>query len=155
MFLGLSEDLGDLHGGARVGRAAERARDHAVGAHAREIPVHDAGLAELVAAHERCGARAHLLHADVALFLRLDFYERPGALHDFLAKRLTGNANLIYFNYRHSGERIGRALIGIEFPSPFERDAFLMAIPPQGEGYRLCEPLDDAAASRLAFPCKT
>ena len=88
-------------------------------------------------------------------FLRLDFYERPGALHDFLAKRLTGNANLIYFNYRHSGERIGRALIGIEFPSPFERDAFLMAIPPQGEGYRLCEPLDDAAASRLAFPCKT
>jgi threonine dehydratase len=88
-------------------------------------------------------------------FLRLDFHERPGALHDFLAKRLTGNANLVYFNYRHSGERIGRALIGIEFPSPFERDAFLMAIPAQGEGYRLCEPLDKGAASRLAFPCGT
>jgi threonine dehydratase len=88
-------------------------------------------------------------------FLRLDFYERPGALHDFLAKRLSGNANLMYFNYRHSGERIGRALIGIEFPSPFERDAFLMAIPARGEGYRLCEVLDPAAASRLAFPCKT
>ncbi|QTN30820.1 pyridoxal-phosphate dependent enzyme [Akkermansiaceae bacterium] len=85
-------------------------------------------------------------------FLRLDFYERPGALHDFLAQRLTGNANLMYFNYRHSGERIGRALIGIEFPSPFERDAFLMAIPAQGEGYRLCVPLDADAASRLAFP---
>lgn len=87
-------------------------------------------------------------------FLRLDFHERPGALHDFLAKRLSGNANLVYFNYRHSGERIGRALIGIEFPSPFERDAFLMAIPSQGEGYRLCEPLDKGAASRLAFPGK-
>lgn len=83
-------------------------------------------------------------------FLRLDFYERQGALHDFLATRLTGNANLIYFNYRQSGERIGRALIGIDFPSPFERDAFLMSLPSQGEGYRLCEPLDDALSARLA-----
>ena len=83
-------------------------------------------------------------------FLRLDFYERQGALHDFLAKQLTGNANLVYFNYRQSGERIGRALIGIDFPSPFERDGFLMSLPSQGEGYRLCEPLDEAASARLA-----
>ena len=82
-------------------------------------------------------------------FLRLDFYERPGALHDFLAKRLTENANLTYFNYRQSGERIGRALIGLDFPSPFERDAFLLSLPPQGQGYRLCEPLDAAAAQRI------
>ena len=82
-------------------------------------------------------------------FLRLDFYERPGALHDFLAKRLTGNANLTYFNYRQSGERIGRALIGLDFPSPFERDAFLLSLPPRGEGYRLCEPLDAKTAQRL------
>ncbi|MDP4625077.1 MAG: pyridoxal-phosphate dependent enzyme [Akkermansiaceae bacterium] len=85
-------------------------------------------------------------------FLRLDFYERPGALHDFLAKRVSGNANLVYFNYRQSGERIGRALIGLDFPSPFERDAFLLSLPPQGDGYRLCEPLDAAASSRLAAP---
>ena len=85
-------------------------------------------------------------------FLRLDFYERPGALHDFLAKRLSGNANLTYFNYRQSGERIGRALIGLEFPSPFEREAFLLSLPPQGDGYRLCEPLDSEAAKRLAPP---
>ncbi|MFD2257303.1 pyridoxal-phosphate dependent enzyme [Luteolibacter algae] len=83
-------------------------------------------------------------------FLRLDFYERPGALHDFLAKRISGNANLTYFNYRQSGERIGRALIGLDFPSTFERDAFLMAMPPQGEGYRLCEPLDKETSARLA-----
>lgn len=83
-------------------------------------------------------------------FLRLDFYERPGALHDFLVRRVTGNANLCYFNYRQSGERIGRALIGVDFPSPYERDALLMTIPPShGEGYRSCEPLDPAAQRRL------
>ena len=84
------------------------------------------------------------------VFLRLDFYERPGALHDFLQKRVTGNANLAYFNYRQSGERIGRALIGLDFPSPYERDAFLISLPPQGEGYRLCQPLDAETSARLA-----
>ena len=84
------------------------------------------------------------------LFLRLDFYERPGALHDFLTARLNGNASLCYFNYRQSGERVGRALIGIEFPSPYERDAFLLALPPYGEGYRLCEPLEARTAGRMA-----
>jgi threonine dehydratase len=83
-------------------------------------------------------------------FLRLDFYERPGALHDFLDQRIRGNASLCYFNYRHSGERIGRALIGLDFPSPYERDALLMTIPSQGEGYRLCEPVDEATRKRLA-----
>lgn len=83
-------------------------------------------------------------------FLRLDFYERPGALQDFLAKRVSGNANLIYFNYRQSGERIGRALIGLDFPSSFERDAFLLSLPPQGDGYRLCEALDVATSARLS-----
>lgn len=83
-------------------------------------------------------------------FLRLDFYERPGALHDFLAGRVTGNANLSYFNYRQSGERIGRALIGLDFPSTFERDAFLMSLSPQGDGYRLCQPLDEETSARLA-----
>lgn len=83
-------------------------------------------------------------------FLRLDFYERPGALHDFLSQRIQGNANICYFNYRQSGERIGRALIGLDFPSPFERDALLMTIPGHGEGYRLCEPVSAEEAARLA-----
>jgi len=82
-------------------------------------------------------------------FLRLDFYERPGALHDFLDQRIRGNASLCYFNYRHSGERIGRALIGLDFPSPYERDALLMTIPSHGDGYRLCEPVDEATRKRL------
>ncbi|MES2995393.1 MAG: pyridoxal-phosphate dependent enzyme [Verrucomicrobiota bacterium] len=91
--------------------------------------------------------RGDLLHHPA--FLRLDFYERPGALHDFLAHRVAGNANLCYFNYRQSGERIGRALIGLDFPSPFERDALLMTIPTQGEGYRLCEPVSPQVVARL------
>ena len=82
-------------------------------------------------------------------FLRLDFYERAGALHDFLARRIDGNANLCYFNYRQSGERIGRALIGLDFPSSYEREALLMTIPSHGEGYRLCEPVDEATRQRL------
>ena len=44
---------------------------------------------------------------------------------------------------------IGRALIGLDFPSPFERDALLMTIPSHGEGYRLCEPVDEATRQRL------
>ncbi len=91
--------------------------------------------------------RGDLLHHPA--FLRLDFYERPGALHDFLGQRIRGNASLCYFNYRQSGERIGRALIGLDFPSPFERDALLMTIPSHGEGYRLCETVDKATARRL------
>ena len=83
-------------------------------------------------------------------FLRLDFYERKGALHDFLAQRISGNANLCYFNYRQSGERIGRALIGLDFPSTYERDALLMTIPSHGDGYRLCEPVDEETRRRLA-----
>jgi threonine dehydratase len=82
-------------------------------------------------------------------FLRLDFYERKGALHDFLGQRIQGNANLCYFNYRQSGERIGRALIGLDFPSPYERDALLMTIPSHGDGYRLCEPVDEETRRRL------
>lgn len=96
--------------------------------------------------------RAIPLRADLLshpAFLRLDFYERPGALHDFLEQRVRGNANLCYFNYRQTGERIGRALIGFDFPSSFERDAMMMSIPDQGEGYRSCKVLDEASTRRM------
>ncbi|MGA0900483.1 MAG: pyridoxal-phosphate dependent enzyme [Luteolibacter sp.] len=91
--------------------------------------------------------RGDLLSAPA--FIRLDFYERPGALHDFLAQRVQGNASLCYFNYRQTGERIGRALIGLDFPSSFERDALMMSIPDHGEGYRSCKLLDESAALRI------
>lgn len=82
-------------------------------------------------------------------FIRLDFYERPGALHDFLEQRVQGNANLCYFNYRQTGERIGRALIGLDFPTPYERDALMMSIPDHGEGYRSCKVLDEESVRRI------
>jgi threonine dehydratase len=83
------------------------------------------------------------------VFLRLDFHERAGALHDFMGRHIQGQANLCYFNYRQSGERIGRALIGLEFPDPATRDAFSGSVPAQGKGYRLCEPVDETTMSRL------
>lgn len=98
------------------------------------------------------GFRAIPLRGDLLrcpVFLRLDFYERPGALHDFLDKRVRGQASLCYFNYRQSGERIGRALIGLDFPDEATRAAVLAAIPGHGDGYRLCEPVDEATQRRL------
>jgi len=87
-------------------------------------------------------------------FLRLDFHERAGALHDFLDHHIRGNASICYFNYRQSGERIGRALIGLDFPSPAARDTLMRSIPSHGDGYRLCERLDDATAQRLTGGCE-
>lgn len=83
------------------------------------------------------------------LFLRLDFYERPGALHDFLDRVVRDRADICYFNYRQSGERIGRALIGLDFASDLAREEFSSALPRHGEGYRACEPVDAATRSRL------
>ena len=82
-------------------------------------------------------------------FFRLDFYERPGALLDFLHSRVRDQASFCYFNYRQSGERIGRALIGFDFESAAERDAFIAAMPEHGEGYRSCLPVDAATLARL------
>jgi threonine dehydratase len=98
--------------------------------------------------------RAILLRADLLAFpafLRLDFYERPGALHDFLDQQIRGRASICYFNYRQSGERIGRALIGLDFRSHQERESFLSSTPEHGEGYRSCKPVDAATLGRLSL----
>lgn len=87
-----------------------------------------------------------LLHP---LFLRLDFYERPGALHDFLSRLIRDRASLCYFNYRQSGERVGRALIGLDFSCADARAAFLASLPEHGDGYRSCKPVDEATLARM------
>jgi threonine dehydratase len=92
--------------------------------------------------------RSDLLHHPA--FLRLDFYERAGALHDFLGRVIQERASVCYFNYRQSGERVGRALIGFDFESAAARDAFVRAIPEHGEGYRSCKPVDAATLERLS-----
>jgi len=83
------------------------------------------------------------------LFLSLEFYERPGALHDFLDQHIRGKANFCYFNYRRSGERVGRALIGLEFDTAELRQALLDVLPDRGEGFRACQPVDDEVHARL------
>ena len=83
------------------------------------------------------------------IFLRLDFYERAGALHDFLSRLIRDRASLCYFNYRQSGERVGRALIGLTFQEAGQRDAFLSDLPEQGEGYRSCKPVDAETLARM------
>lgn len=83
------------------------------------------------------------------LFLRLDFYERPGALHDFLNKVVRERASICYFNYRQSGERVGRALIGLDFESAEERAAFPASLPERGEGYRSCKAVEEDVHERL------
>ena len=54
------------------------------------------------------------------LFITLEFHERRGALADFL-RAVSPHANLCYFNYVYSGERVGRALLGFEFDQPVTR----------------------------------
>lgn len=57
------------------------------------------------------------------IFITLEFHERPGALADFL-REVSPHANLCYFNYVYSGERVGRALLGFEFESQKEHNSF-------------------------------
>jgi len=93
--------------------------------------------------HERCRAKGIgyqdiSAHADVDFrivkydpetferpyFFRYDFPERQGALHEFL-ELVRPHANVCYFNYAYTGERVGRALVGLEFSSDDARGAFV------------------------------
>jgi len=86
------------------------------------------------------------------LFFKLEFYERPGALYDFLNQRVRGQANFCYFNYHYSGERVGRALIGFEFDSIQHRQQFIDQLPNHGPGYRQCTAIAPAAFARMIQP---
>ena len=77
------------------------------------------------------------------IFIEMDFYERPGALLGFLRDVVKGSANLCYFNYRYSGERVGRALIALEFETENQRSEFSRDLPFKGSGYRCCRILTE------------
>ena len=62
--------------------------------------------------------RVHLSHP---VFFVIEFPERPGAFLEFM-RAMGEYANLCYFNYRYSGESVGRALVGLEFASREDRD---------------------------------
>lgn len=61
------------------------------------------------------------------LFFHVHFPERGGALSDFL-REISGTASICYFNYYHTGEAIGRALMGFEFKTKDQQDQFLQLI---------------------------
>ncbi len=63
--------------------------------------------------------RRHLSHP---VFFVIEFPERPGAFHEFMAV-MSEYADLCYFNYQYSGEQVGRALVGLAFDSKEDRDA--------------------------------
>ena len=48
------------------------------------------------------------------LFVEVEFPERAGALLGFM-KAVSPLASLCYFDYSYSGERVGRALLGLDF----------------------------------------
>ncbi len=79
------------------------------------------------------------------LLLHIEFPERKGALRDFMRK-VSGLANVCYFNYTYSGEAVGHTLMGFEFDSPAARDSFLSAI---GETRVSIRPVDAATAERI------
>ncbi|MGK0464226.1 MAG: threonine dehydratase [Lentimonas sp.] len=78
----------------------------------------------------------------------MEFHERPGALADFLSA-ISSHANLCYFNYVYSGERVGRALLGFEFENPEQRTQFTQAIESAKSAYRTYELISDATLKRI------
>lgn len=61
------------------------------------------------------------------LFIKFQFPERAGALHDFLVM-LGAHTNICYFNYVFTGETVGRAMLGLEFDSEDDRAAMIQSL---------------------------
>lgn len=87
-----------------------------------------------------------LLH--VPLFLQVEFSERAGALAAFLegASKLS---DFVYFNYQYSGERVGRALIGFDFPDADSRERFMEYADGKEHATRSVKPLSEPQVRRV------
>jgi threonine dehydratase len=72
-------------------------------------------------------------------FIKYEFPERAGALHDFLVK-VRSLANICYFNYVFTGEEVGRALMGFEFESESRRAEFQQRLRASGRRYQEINP---------------
>ena len=79
------------------------------------------------------------------LFVVYRFPERPGALRDFL-RSASPLANICYFNYLNSGERVGRAMLGFEFEDNVHREKFIDMLKQNGHDY---EEVDAASLERM------
>lgn len=77
-----------------------------------------------VSAEEIVGYRIINYDSDLfthPLFVNVEFPERAGAFLQFMTQ-VKDLASLCYFNYEYSGERVGRALVGMEFVSQADHD---------------------------------
>ncbi|MCB1123990.1 MAG: pyridoxal-phosphate dependent enzyme, partial [Verrucomicrobiae bacterium] len=81
-------------------------------------------------------------------FIQLEFAERKGALHDFL-QSVKGSANICYFNYQYTGERVGRALIGFEFPTEADRSAFIEGMSSGHWQFRAFQEIPESVLKRV------
>lgn len=81
-------------------------------------------------------------------FITLEFHERPGALAEFL-QAVSPHANLCYFNYVYSGERVGRALLGFEFDTAEQNAAFESVLSSAAEAYRAYERVSEQTMQRI------
>ncbi len=86
---------------------------------------------------------------DHPLFIQLEFHERAGALREFLNTIKREQANLCYFNYSATGERVGRALLGFTFLSANKREAFNKNLGTHGSGYRSLTPVPRKTLARI------
>ncbi|NBB79248.1 MAG: pyridoxal-phosphate dependent enzyme [Verrucomicrobia bacterium] len=94
-----------------------------------------------------------LIHYDSKLmhrpiFITLEFHERPGALAQFL-KAVSPHANLCYFNYVYSGERVGRALLGFEFADKQNHVSFEAVLESAQHAYRTYERVSSDTLQRI------
>ncbi len=72
-------------------------------------------------------------------FIKYEFPERAGALHDFMIK-VRDLASIVYFNYAFTGEEVGRALMGFEFDSESQREEFKAQLRSSGRSYQEINP---------------
>lgn len=79
------------------------------------------------------------------VLMHIQFPERKGALRDFMRK-ISGVANVCYFNYAYSGEAIGRAIMGFEFDEPGQKEQFYEIIK---DTIVTCKPVDEKVSKRI------
>jgi threonine dehydratase len=83
------------------------------------------------------------------LLARLEFNDRPGALLDIL-RHLAPQTSFCYFNFASTGERVGRALVGLQFTSGRLRSEFIESLAGGSSGIlRQLTPLSPTESDRI------
>ncbi len=82
-------------------------------------------------------------------FVVVEFPERAGALREFM-RQVSAFTSLFYFNYSYSGERVGRALIGMDFANAEQKTACFENIKKlEGSLVRSVKKMEEESAKRL------